>query len=116
MSLFHSERDVELFFNFLNIQHPNIHFTMEKEANRIPPFLDVIVNNTAPLSVVTTTGLLTNYFRLAFQSYRLGLAKTSIDKMFKINNTWQGFHNDIQDLVAILRNNLFLVSCCSARA
>ena len=27
--LFRSEQDANLFFNFINNQHPNIHFTME---------------------------------------------------------------------------------------
>jgi len=37
----------------------------------------------------------------------MGLVKTLIDRTFKINHTWLGFHNDIQNLFTILRENLF---------
>jgi len=37
----------------------------------------------------------------------MGLVKTLIDRTFKINNTWLGFHNDIQDLFTILCKNLY---------
>ena len=30
--LFHSERDATLFFNYINNQHPNIRFTIERET------------------------------------------------------------------------------------
>jgi len=67
--LFHSEQDATLFFNCSNNQHPNIHFTMERETDHVLPFLDVLINNTDPhLSVATVyrkkktfTGLLTSY-------------------------------------------------------
>ena len=39
-----SERDADLSFNFINNQHPNIHFTMERESNQVLPFLDVTTN------------------------------------------------------------------------
>ena len=37
----------------------------------------------------------------------MGLVKTLIDRTFKINNTWLGFHNDIHNLFTILRKNLY---------
>ena len=46
--LFHSERDATLFFNYINKQHPNIRFTMERETDHVLPFLDVLINNTDP--------------------------------------------------------------------
>ena len=42
-------------------------------------------------------------------SYKIGLIRTLIDRVFKINNTWLGFHKDIVNLVFILRKNLFPV-------
>ncbi|KAL9961599.1 hypothetical protein ACROYT_G030570, partial [Oculina patagonica] len=112
--LFNSERDADLFFNFINNQHPNIHFTMERESNQVLPFLDVLLNNKSPQFPVTTvyrkktfTGLLTNFLSFTPLCYKMGLVKTLIDRTFKINNTWLGFHNDIQNLFNILRKNLF---------
>ena len=112
--LFHSEHDAILFFNVINNQHPNIHFTMEKEINHVLPFLDVLLDNKAPHFPVTTTyrkktftGVLTNFLSFTPLCYKLGLVKTLIDRIFKINNTWLGFHNDIQKLFVILRKNLY---------
>ena len=37
----------------------------------------------------------------------MGLVKTLIDRAYKINNTWLGFHEDINNLTDILKKNLF---------
>ena len=89
---------------------------MEKETDHVLPFLDVLIDNTHRNSVVTSTfrkktftGLLINYFSFTPLSYKIGLIRTLIDRVFKINNTWLGFHKDITKLVFILRKNLFPV-------
>ena len=51
---FNTENDVLLFFEFLNPQHPNIKFTMEKETNKVLAFLDVCINNKDPCSLLTS--------------------------------------------------------------
>ena len=64
---------------------------MEKEADHVLPFLDVLIDNTHRGSVVTSTfrektftGLLTNYLTFAPLSYKIGL--------FRDINL-QGFYN-----------------------
>ena len=52
--LFHSEHDATVFFNYINKQHPNIHFTMERETDHVLPFLDVLINNSDPHQTVTS--------------------------------------------------------------
>ncbi|XP_068680256.1 uncharacterized protein [Montipora foliosa] len=96
------EQDAIAFFDYISSQHPNIRFTMEKKIDHVLSFLDVLIDNTHPGSVVTITfrkktftGLLTNYLSFAPLSYRIGLIRTLIDRVFKINNTWLGFHKDI---------------------
>ena len=37
----------------------------------------------------------------------MGLIKTLVDRAYKINNTWLGFHEDITKLMDILKKNLF---------
>ena len=37
----------------------------------------------------------------------MGLIKTLVDRAYKINNTWLGFHEDINKLTDILKKNLF---------
>ena len=78
------------------------------------PFLDVMIDNSQPQSLITRvyrkttfTGLLTSYFRFTPFSYKLGLISTLVDRTYKINNTRVGFHEDIKKLLLILRKNLF---------
>ena len=87
---------------------------MEKEVDKKIPFLDVLIDNSQPLSPITRvyrkktfTGLLTNYFSFTPFSYKLGLIRTLVDRTYKINNTWAGFHEDVKKLLLILRKNLF---------
>ena len=111
--LFHSENQALLFFNYINSRHPNIRFTMEKEIDHKIPFLDVLINNDTHFPVTsvyrkkTFTGLLTNYFSFTSRSYKLGLIRTLVDRAYKINNTWLGFHEDITKLTKILQKNPF---------
>ena len=102
--LFHSERDATLFFNYINKQHPNIRFTMERETDHVLPFLDVLINNTDPHHRLPEK----DFHRSAHQlseflplTYKLGLIKILIHRTFKINNTWMGFHTDLQKLSVI---------------
>ena len=39
----------------------------------------------------------------------MGLVRTLVDRVYKINNSWPGFHKDIKDLTLILRKNIFPV-------
>ena len=93
---------------------PQYTLYMERETDHVLPFLDVLINNTDPHQSVTTvyrkktfTGLLTSYLSFCPFTYKLGLIKTLIHRTFKINNTWMGFHTDLQKLSVILRRNLF---------
>ena len=76
--LFNSKHDALSFFNFLDKQHPNITFSMEKEAsNRLASF-DVLVDNSSfsPIASVycrtTYTGVLTDFFSFSSHSYKVG--------------------------------------------
>ena len=53
------------------------------------------------------TGLLTNYLSFIPTRYKLGLVKTFVDRLYKSNNTWSGFHNDMEKTKSILQKNLF---------
>ena len=44
--IFNDRDDCELFFDFFNLQHKNIKFTLEIESNDCIPFLDVLVTKT----------------------------------------------------------------------
>ena len=113
--VFDREQDAVSFYNYIHSQHPNIPFTMEREVDNKLAFLDVLVNNN-PLNLQTSvfrkknfTGLLANYFSFTSFSYKMGLVRTLVDRVYKINNSWLGFHKDIKDVALILRKNLFPV-------
>ena len=55
----------------------------------------------------TYAGLLTNFFSFTASKYKDGLIKTLLDRCYKINNTWKGFDNDLENLTKILNKNQF---------
>ena len=83
-------------------------------VNHKLPFLDVLLDNSNPPSLVTSvfrkgtyTGLLINFLNFAPFPYKLGLIRTLVDRTFKSYNTWIGFHNNIKELTNILGKNQF---------
>ena len=85
---------------------------METEKNGKLPFLDVLVRNkpnllTSVYRKPTCTGLLTIFFSFTPSKYKNGLIKTLLDRCYKINNTWKGFDNDLENLTKILSKNQF---------
>lgn len=78
------------------------------------PFLDVLVDRNNSKGLITLvfhkkmlSGLLLNFFSFTSFSYKLGLVRTLVDRTFIINNTWLCFHYDIENLIYILKKNLF---------
>ena len=112
--LFNNEKDALEFFQYINDKHPNFRFTMETGVNHKLPFLDVLLDNSNPSSLVTSvfrkstyTGLLTNFFSFTPFPYKLGLMRTLVDRTFKISNTWISFQNNIKELTNVLGKNQF---------
>ena len=112
--VFDNENDAELFFDFINSQHPNIKFTIEKETNKVLAFLDVCIDNNDPTCLKTSTyrkktftGLLTNFFSFTSFSYKVGLIRTLVDRAYKINNSLLSFNNDVKRLTHIFKKNQF---------
>ena len=110
---FNNKQDADLFFAYLNTKHPNIKFTFEAEQNGVLPFLDVYIdinNNSLTTNIFrksTYTGLLTNYFSFTSFSYKLSLIRTLCDRVYKLNNSWQGIHNDFEKTKNILKKNMY---------
>ena len=108
--LFENEHQAQTFLDFLNIQHPNLKFTIAKEHMKQLPFLDVLNTRSDRLTTSvyrksTFTGLLQNYNSFVPFTYKKGLIKTLIDRTFHLNNTWVGFHLDLKKLKVILQKN-----------
>ena len=119
IALFNNPEEAELFLGYLNQQNNSIKFTMEEENNHKIAFLDVLVDNTGDkirTSVYrkkTFTGVLTNYLSFTCFSYKLSLVRCLIDRAYKINNTWLGFHSDISGICDFLKKNLYPESLLS---
>ena len=105
------------FLNTLTRVIPTLSSLWKQEKGQLP-FLDVLLSKqsasdhqgsfiTSVYRKKTYTGLLTNYFSFTPFKYKLGLIKTLIDRAYKINNTTQGFHNDIKNLSEILKRNMY---------
>ena len=91
--------------NFLNKRHPNIKSTIEKQTNHSIAFLDVFISgiNNQNLTLQTYhkstyTGLLLNLKSFTSFSYKISLIKCLIDRLLKICNNWNSFHNDIEKM------------------
>ena len=107
-AVFNSENEAQSFYHYFNEQHPNIKFTIENEADKKLSFLDVFIDVSADYTRTsifrkkTFTGLLTNFHSFTSFSYKSGLIKCLIDRAYKINNLWMGFHNDLNNIKDIL--------------
>ena len=76
---------------------------MEKEKDHKLPFLDILIDNTKTLKTSvyhkpTYTGLLLNFDSFTPLLYKKGLVRTLVDRTYKITNTWEKFHLDIENL------------------
>ena len=112
ISIFNTEEDSLNFLDYLNTRHPNIRFTMEKQIKNKISFLDVHLENlnsliTSVFRKSTFTGILTNFHSYTSFIYKKSLINCLIDRAFKINNTWLGFHKDLQEIKNILKKNSY---------
>ena len=112
--LFENEHQAQTFLDFLNIQHPNLNFTIEKEHMKQLQFLDVLNTRSDRLTTSvyrksTFTGILQNYNSFVLFTYKKGLIKTLIDRTLCLNNTWVGFHLDLEKLKVMYEYLLKLI-------
>ena len=115
LAAFDKEQDSLNFLNFLNKKHPTIKFTIEKQINHSIALLDVFISgiNNQNLTLqtyhkLTYTGLLLNFKSFASFSYKISLIKCLVDRLFKICNNWNSFHNDIENMKSNLIKNDYL--------
>ena len=99
------EQDSLIFLILLNNMHPNIKFTIEKQINHFIAFLDVflsVINNQnftlQTYHKSTYIVLLLNVKSFTSFSYKISLIKWLIHRTFKICNSGNSFHNDIESI------------------
>ena len=108
------EEHASPFLSYLNSQHPNIKFTVEKEVNGKLPFLDVLLIKSDFSQIHTTTyhkstytGLLTNFTSFLSMPYKIGLIKTLVDRACKINSSNETLKKDLDSINTTLQKNMF---------
>ena len=112
--MFESELDPETFHTCLNTKHKNIKFTSEKQIDNKLPFLDILISNNENLQNLVLhkkayTEILLNYFSFVPDSYKYGLIKILIDRIYRINSTWTSFDIDLKNLKQVLLKNQYPV-------
>ena len=99
---------------FLNNWFPNIKFTIKKQINYSISFLYVFISRINNQNLILQTyrkstyiGLLLNFKSFTSFSYKISLIKCLIDRLFKICNNWNSFHNDIENIKSNLIKNAY---------
>ena len=111
--LFWNESDADEFQKYLNAQHPNIKFTVEKEQNNTLPFLDVQVTRmdeefvTGTYRKPTFSGIYSNYQSLIPTEYKFGLVTTLLYRSFELVSDYQQLDKEIKILKGILKKNCY---------
>ena len=96
---------------FLNQQHPNIKFTVEKETKNSLPFLDTrVIRNvdkyvTSIYHKKTFTGVYLNWKSLTARKYKIGLINCLLNRIWSICTTQQHKDEEITKLRIILAKN-----------
>ena len=112
--LFDHRDHANLFLEYLNKQHACIKFTLEEEDNSKLPFLDVLISkleagqfHLTTYRKPTNTGLLTNFTSFCSYTYKVGLIKTLVDRVYKINNDILTRDLDLSFVSKVLQKNQF---------
>jgi hypothetical protein len=96
---------------YLNSQHPNIRFTIEKEEKNSLPFLDTRVIRNVGKYVTTIyhkktfTGVYLNWKSLTARKYKIGLINCLLNRIWKICTTQEQKDEEVSKLRIILAKN-----------
>ena len=109
---FENKSDSDQFFAYLNDRHKNIKFTKEDEVDRSLPFLDIKIQSSDTLKTSvyrkpTFTGLLTNFSSFVPLPYKKGLVNTLLFRAHRINNSSEGFEEEVGKITELLEKNSF---------
>ena len=103
--------DTSKILEYLNKQHPNIKFTIEKEEKNQLPFLDTLVTRqvnrytTSIYRKKTFTGVYLNWKSLTSRKYKIGLINSLIDRVWKICTLPEERDIELKKIKSILTRN-----------
>ena len=99
------------FFNYLNIQHQKIKFTMEEEKDNTLAFLDINIKRnggnfeTSVYRKPTFTGLGTSFFSFVSSQFKKCAIKTLIHRAYHISSNFQLLHREFNFILSFFKNN-----------
>ena len=97
----------------INMLHPALKFTMEREQEREIAFLDMkIKNDNGNLSSTwytkpTDTGLIMNFHAMAPKKYKRSVVSGMIHRIYRACSTWKNFHESIERAKKMLAQNQY---------
>ena len=109
--LFTSPKHLEAFSNFLNGQHANTSFTIEREKQNRMSFLDIEIiheDKTFTTSVYckpTFSGVYTHFDSFLPSTYKFGTVYTLVYRCLRICSSWTKLHNELVCLEEVFSKN-----------
>ena len=111
--LFRHPNHILKFQTYLNSQHNNIKFTVEKESDGTLPFLDVFLTRNG--NHITTsiyrkpsfTGLGLNFLSFVPETFKINAIKTLLYRCYHLSSDWLAVHTEIDFLIKFFKNNKF---------
>ena len=120
-AVFDKDNDTsEQFLQFLNSQHPNLRFTIERGPSALP-FLDAFIdtrNGQTDISVYrkpTHTGLILNYSAYSPSKWKTSLIYCLLHRAFLICSSFALFHAEVVKLQNIFTSNGYPLSLFQSR-
>ena len=97
----------------INLLHPKLKFTIERETDGRLPFLDLCIVHTNDdlyttwYTKPTDTGLVMNFHAIAPRKYKRAVVQGLVYQIYRSCSKWQAFHDSIQRAKVILENNQY---------
>ena len=117
--VFNDRDDCELFYEYINKQHPNIKFTLDIEENESLPFLDVLVSMSADGVVSTSlyqkdtfSGLMMLYDSFVPIGYKKSLVNGLNHRAWKICSSSDLFQSELTNIKTFTFIKWFSIKIC----
>ena len=105
--------EIDSVLQMINMLHPSLNFTIERESDSCLPFLDMLViRKDQKLSSTwynkpTDTGLVMNYLALSPKKYKRSVVAGFVHRIYRACSTWQHFHESLKKAKLMLKKNQY---------
>ena len=109
-----SSNHVDAILDEMNKLHPNLHFTVEREADGSISFLDMLLTRGQDGSITvswyrkkTDTNVYLNYFSVCPMRYKRSVVQGVVHRLFHISSSWSIFHDSLVEAKKLLECNQY---------